>query len=336
MLVLCEFCRDMVKYSIKDVSKVTVIRGKQYHYVGKEANCEECKSEIFVPNIHDYNLEQLDHAYRQQEQLVTISEIREVLEKYKIGKRPLSLLLGWGEVTLTRYVNGDIPTKQYSDILKRLGRDQSFMLDILERNKDLITQKAYRVSKEAIAKLQENDDIPSTQTTKIEEVANYLLYKNDDITPLALQKLLYYAQGFCKVFTGTYLFEDNCELGSHGPVYRVIFNKYKVYQYDNLEVNYDSTNQLTQIEKEILDCVINTLGCYSGKSLEKMILFDLPWEVTHLELEDNDPGKPIMEKKKEEIDNCFNTMKQAYNLVAISDIKKYGIKAFENINNSML
>ncbi|EEK47538.1 Prophage ps3 protein 01 [Bacillus cereus ATCC 10876] len=324
----------MVKYSTKDVSKVTVIRGKQYHYVGKEANCEECKSEIFVPNIHDYNLEQLDHAYRQQEQLVTISEIREVLEKYKIGKRPLSLLLGWGEVTLTRYVNGDIPTKQYSDILKRLGRDQSFMLDILERNKDLITQKAYRVSKEAIAKLQENDDIPSTQTTKIEEVANYLLYKNDDITPLALQKLLYYAQGFCKVFTGTYLFEDDCEVGSHGPVYRVIFNKYKVYQYDNLEVNYDSTNQLTQIEKEILDCVINTLGCYSGKSLEKMILFDLPWEVTHVELEDNDPGKPIMEK--EEIDNCFNTMKQAYNLVAISDIKKYGIKAFENINNSML
>ncbi|AHX21623.1 type II toxin-antitoxin system antitoxin SocA domain-containing protein [Bacillus bombysepticus] len=334
MLVLCEFCRDMVKYSTKDVSKVTVIRGKQYHYVGKEANCEECKSEIFVPNIHDYNLEQLDHAYRQQEQLVTISEIREVLEKYKIGKRPLSLLLGWGEVTLTRYVNGDIPTKQYSDILKRLGRDQSFMLDILERNKDLITQKAYRVSKEAIAKLQENDDIPSTQTTKIEEAANYLLYKNDDITPLALQKLLYYAQGFCKVFTGTYLFEDDCEVGSHGPVYRVIFNKYKVYQYDNLEVNYDSTNQLTQIEKEILYCVINTLGCYSGKSLEKMILFDLPWEVTHLELEDNDPGKPIMEK--EEIDNCFNTMKQAYNLVAISDIKKYGIKAFENINNSML
>lgn len=334
MLVLCEFCRDMVKYSTKDVPKVTVIRGKQYHYVGKEANCEECKSEIFVPNIHDYNLEQLDHAYRQQEQLVTISEIREVLEKYKIGKRPLSLLLGWGEVTLTRYVNGDIPTKQYSDILKRLGRDESFMLDILERNKDLITQKAYRVSKEAIAKLQENDDIPSTQTTKIEEVANYLLYKNDDITPLALQKLLYYAQGFCKVFTGTYLFEDDCEVGSHGPVYRVIFNKYKEYQYDNLEVNYDSTNQLTQIEKEILDCVINTLGCYSGKSLEKMILFDLPREVAHLELEDNDPGKPIMEK--EEIDNCFNTMKQAYNLVTISDIKKYGIKAFENINNSML
>ncbi|PFE48255.1 hypothetical protein CN317_09255 [Bacillus cereus] len=328
MMVLCEFCRDMVKYSTKDVPKVTVIRGKQYHYVGKEANCAECNSEIFVPHIHDYNLEQLDHAYRQQEQLVTISEIREILEKYKIGKRPLSLLLGWGEVTLTRYVNGDIPTKQYSDILKRLSKDQSFMLDILERNKDLITQKAYRVSKEAIAKLQENEDFTST---KIEEVANYLLYKNDDVTPLALQKLLYYSQGFCRVFTGTYLFEDDCEVGSHGPVYRVIFDKYKGYQYDNLEVNYDSTNQLTQIEKELLECVVNTLGCYSGKSLEKMILFDLPWAVADLELEDNDLCKPILEKEK--INNCFNTIKQAYNLVTISDIRQYSIRVFDKINN---
>ncbi|MEE6185062.1 type II toxin-antitoxin system antitoxin SocA domain-containing protein [Bacillus pretiosus] len=330
MMVLCEFCRDMVKYSTKDVPKVTVIRGKQYHYVGKEANCAECKSEIFVPNIHDYNLEQLDHVYRQQEQLVTISEIREILEKYKIGKRPLSLLLGWGEVTLTRYVNGDIPTKQYSDILERLSRDQSFMLEILERNKDLITKKAYRVSKEAIAKLQENENFTSKQTTKIEDVANYLLYKNDDVTPLALQKLLYYSQGFCRVFTGTYLFEDDCGVGSHGPVYRVIFDKYKGYQYDSLEVNYDSTNQLTQIEKELLECVVNTLGCYSGKSLEKMILFDLPWAVADLELEDNDLCKSILEK--EEIDNCFNTMKQAYNLVTISDIKQYSIRVFGNIN----
>ncbi|MFK4308508.1 hypothetical protein ABH957_003184 [Bacillus sp. RC242] len=85
------------------------------------------------------------------------------------------------------------------------------------------------------------------------------------------------------------------------------------------------------IEKEILDCVINTLGCYSGKSLEKMILFDLPWEVTDPELEDNDSSKPIMEK--EEIDNCFNTMKQAYNLVNISDIKQYSIEAFNNISS---
>lgn len=65
-----------------------------------------------------------------------------------------------------------------------------------------------------------------------------------------------------------------------------------------------------------------------------MILCDLPWAVADLELEDNNSGKPIMEK--EEIDNCFNTMKQAYNLVAISDIKQYSTRLFDNINNKML
>ena len=51
----------------------------------------------------------------------------------------------------------------------------------------------------AIAKLQENT---STKGTKIEEVAQYILSKNDDLTPLALQRLIYYAQGFCKVLLG--------------------------------------------------------------------------------------------------------------------------------------
>ncbi|MHA4096156.1 type II toxin-antitoxin system antitoxin SocA domain-containing protein [Bacillus cereus] len=323
MLTFCEFCRDMVNYSVEDVSKITVIRGKEYRYIGKETFCKECESNIFVSEIRDYNLEQLDHVYRKQEQLVTISQINEILEKYKIGKRPLSLLLGWGEVTLTRYINGDIPTKQYSDILKRLGSEPSFMLDILEKNKDLITQKAYKVSKEAIAKLQENI---STKGTKIEEVAQYILSKNDDLTPLALQRLLYYAQGFCKVFTGAYLFEEDCEIGSRGPVYRVVLDKYKVYRYDNLEVNCEDIKYLTETEKELLDCIITTLGAYSGKSLEKMIQFDLISKIDDSELEDYESSKFILEK--EEIDNCFNRIKQAYNLVQVSDIKQYSIEVF--------
>ena len=42
---------------------------------------------------------------------------KDILRKYKIGKKPLSKLLGWGEVTITRYINGDIPSKLYSDEL---------------------------------------------------------------------------------------------------------------------------------------------------------------------------------------------------------------------------
>ena len=45
----------------------------------------------------------------------------------------------------------------------------------------------------------------------------YLLYKCEDITPLALQKALYYVQGFYYAFEGRFLFDEDCEAWVHGP-----------------------------------------------------------------------------------------------------------------------
>ena len=72
-----------------------------------------------------------------------------------------------------------------------------------------------------------------------------------DITPLALQKLLYYAQGFFKAFTGEYLFHNNCEAWVHGPVYRSVYYKYKNYGYNPIEENEcEYTDiELSKIEK---------------------------------------------------------------------------------------
>jgi hypothetical protein len=45
-----------------------------------------------------------DKAFREQTKLITVPIIENILDKYDIGKRPLSLLMGWGEGTLTRYL----------------------------------------------------------------------------------------------------------------------------------------------------------------------------------------------------------------------------------------
>ena len=98
----------------------------------------------------------LDKAYREQENLISVSEIENILEKYDIGKRPLSLLLGWGEGTLTRYLNGDIPTMQYSDVLKRILESPYQMSEVLEQNKDKITERAYNLCKSPMEKVEED------------------------------------------------------------------------------------------------------------------------------------------------------------------------------------
>ena len=117
--------------------------------IAKEAYCMN-GNEIFVSDIRDHNLAALDEAYIEKEGLISVPEIQLILDRYNIGKRPLSLLLGWGEGTLTRYLDGDIPTRQYSDTLKRLLDDSEYMKEVLEQNKDRITDVAYRRVNDAL------------------------------------------------------------------------------------------------------------------------------------------------------------------------------------------
>lgn len=141
MLGFCENCHDMVEYTVKEIKKQKNVKGKDIEYIGKAAYCNECGSEIFVSEIRDNNLNMLDKAYREEEGLISI-EIEMILKKYDIGKRPLSLLLGWGEGTVTRYLDGDTPTKQYSDTLKKILKDSGYLMELLEKNKDEITNLA--------------------------------------------------------------------------------------------------------------------------------------------------------------------------------------------------
>ncbi|MFW6030226.1 MAG: type II TA system antitoxin MqsA family protein, partial [Halanaerobiales bacterium] len=263
----CEQCHDMVDYSVKTVKKIKDIKGKRINYQGKEAYCDNCDCNIFVAEIRDYNLKKLDVAYRKSEDIILLSDIEQITEKYNIGKRPLSLLLGWGEITLTRYLNGDIPSKQYSDILKKVLTEPEYMSELLEGNKGKVTENAYNSCKKALEEISSTVE-PETES-KIDSVVKYLLSNSADITPLALQKLLYYAQSFHKVFFNNYLFSEDCEAWVHGPVYREIYYKYKGYGYDLIEDNniiYKNIN-LTETEKGILDSIIANFGCYSGKVL---------------------------------------------------------------------
>ncbi len=81
--------------------------------------------------------------------LVTKEQIEKILVSYNIGKKPLSLLLGWGETTICRYLDGDIPNEKYSNILFELLNSPQKYLELLEQNRANITEIAYTKSKKA-------------------------------------------------------------------------------------------------------------------------------------------------------------------------------------------
>ncbi|MEG0022512.1 MAG: DUF4065 domain-containing protein [Bacilli bacterium] len=328
----CEECRDDVYYIEKESYIDSKLKGVNYNYYGKMAFCEKCNAEVFVSEITDYNLNQLYNEFRRVNNIISLEKILEIPQKYNIGKRPLSLLLGWGEQTFSRYCDGDMPTKQYSMILDKIYDEPSYYLELLENNKDTLKSKStYEKSKEATDIL--IFEQPSLSDDKMDSVANYLLSECEDITPLALQKILYYIQGFYFAFTKKFIFKQNCEAWVHGPVFKEIYNKYKKYCYDPI-TGYDLKDEVSfsVTEKAIIDSVIKNFGCYSGKILESFTHAETPWLETRGDL----PATMSSDKQinKDLISAYFIDVKEKNNMINPTDIFVYSTKMFEqNLSN---
>ena len=324
----CEECRTDVEYTTASVPMTGTIKGKEYHYTGTEARCADCGNLVFVPEISDDNLRSLYNVFREENGIVSLDVICAIPEKYDIGKRPLSLLLGWGELTFSRYCDGDIPTRQYSDILQRIYNEPQFYSELLEANKaNLKSQRTYEKTRRAVDALL-SVGVPSN--SKINTVIQYLLYQCEDITPLALQKALYYIQGFHFAFYRTFLFPEDCQAWTHGPVYRDIYFRYRDYRFDPIEktTTFD-TSVFSASEKAICDSVINNICCYSGKILECFTHNEAPWLTTRGDLPDSAPSDRIIEKSV--IGAYFDAVKAKYSMVNPRDIKDYAQDMFHQI-----
>ena len=332
MRAFCEACRDYVEYQIEEVERTKDIKGRLIKFKEKIAHCSECGNEIFVSELRDQNLTAMDRAFRDLEGLITVPEIIDLLGKYDIGKRPMSLLLGWGETTLTRFVNGDIPSKTYSDQLKRMNEAPESFLELLVTNKDKVTETAFKKSFDATNMLIGKVDTCFAET-KIDSACNYIISRSIEITPLALQKLLYFAQSFHKIFIGKFMFNEECEAWVHGPVYREIYFKYKDHGYNPIDDNQKQFEcfDLSDSEKEVIDAVINYFGCYSGKILEKMTHATTPWKETRVGLTDEEVSNRII--RKDMIEKYFNQVYDKYKMLNIADIKDYSEDLFKKIRH---
>lgn len=331
-LSFCENCLDDTQYEIKEKQEVEHCRGKDIKYIMKEAYCTECGNPMYVSELNDENLNSLYNQIRKEDNIISIEEINEIIDKYNIGKRPLSLLLGWGEGTITRYLNGDLPTKNYSDRLYSILESIEEMETLLELNKDKIKAVAYRKCKERIESLKGSESAITKEEDKIKLIARYIISRCEDITPLALQKLLYYSQAFYTLFVGSNLVNDDCEAWVHGPVYKVIYEEYKNYGRNiiDIEKNENIENiELDELEETIIDNVIKYFGCYRAKVLEEMTHNEKPWIITRIGLKKNEPCNRII--KKELINEYFKDIKNKYKIVNIEDMKEYSKDLFSNI-----
>ena len=252
------------------------------------------------------------------EEIIKREEISVIISKYDASQKLLSRLLGWGEITLTRYVSGGYtPNAVNSDKLKSL-RDpyvlQKIMNDKTKREREEIG------SPSSLTKLQLsiNREIEQMESKegKIYQVVNWFLTQTSEDNPIthhALQKLLYFSQSWNKVWNGQWLFDDECEVGVPGAVYRNVYEEFKKFRYMPLP-KVSTEVCIEEEEIEVLEFVKKYyFDTYSAKTLETICHLEQPYKL----------AKEIVEKK--DIETYYTQIAEEYH---ISKGNKENIKGY--------
>lgn len=105
----------------------------------------------------------------------------------------------------------------------------------------------------------------------------------DDMTPLKLQKLMYYAQSWWLANYNESLFEEDMQAWTHGPVVPSVYQEYKSNGYSPIDKIENYSFPYNEIE-DYLDKVYTTYARHSAKRLEKQTHEEDPWRNTRGEL----------------------------------------------------
>jgi len=274
----CSECRKSTEYILKKENIVKKVRDKEYSFCITEAICTECGAKMSLPGLIDRNIQEIDEQYRSFENLVTKEDIEKLMEIYNIGKSPLSLALGFGEITITRYLEGQIPSKEYSDIIKMAISSPEYMKKCLNENKDKIAEAAYNKAISAVEQIEKL----FTVSDRMLMVLSYIFNKLDEVTPLALEKILYFIQGLNLALYDKPMFKEECRAWLHGPVYPEVYEMFRSFRYNPIDdprfaIINESKDELTDEDRHVIDLVLNTFGMYSGKTLEVITHSEGPW-----------------------------------------------------------
>lgn len=318
----CVNCRKDTEYVLKKKDINRVIRDKEYSFGITIAVCAECGEEMGIPGLIDKNVIEIDEQYRAMEGLVSIDDIEKLMKIYRIGKAPLSLALGFGEVTITRYLEGQVPSKEYSDVIRTVLSSPTYMRQKLTENRDKLTDAAYRKALSAAECIENLFSV----SDKMLRVIAYIFERLEEVTPLMLQKLLYFIQGVNLAIYGRPIFEEDCRAWVHGPVYPDVYDLFRDFKYNPIDdARYalleGKEDSLTNDEKKVIDLVVNTFGIYGAKALEKITHNEAPWMDARKGYGDNIPSNVLL--PKEGIKNYYSMINDKYGIDSEEGLRTY-------------
>ncbi len=127
-------------------------------------------------------------------------------------------------------------------------------------------------------------------------IANELIKRSQfSVSPMKLQKLVYYAHGWCLKLTGNALIDDSFEAWQYGPVVESIYHAFKGFGNRNIErLANDYTQNTFGVDPDdnqasiLVDKILEVYGPLDAILLSnKTHQTDSPWDIVY-----NQEGRP--------------------------------------------
>lgn len=266
-------------------SEVVEVKGKKIkvelsYYYDKE-------NDLLYDDVElgNENLRTIRNTYRKENGLLTDTEIKSIRTKYNLNQRNFSLLLGFGEITITRYESKSIQEKAHDIIIRNANDPELFLNNVID-NKDLYLKYNSEDSYNnliMLIKSKINKDLFNSGNIEYDEekffaVINHLVKNDDKLTKTKLAKYLWY------IDFSSYKLYGKSMMGltyvhNHYGAYPIGYND--KLSNDNVEIiekyyedndNYvyfingcKSTIELEEDEKKIVDLVLEKFKNYNTK-----------------------------------------------------------------------
>lgn len=324
---ICYECGTKDAYEIRET--IREYEGDGYHFelLVKVPFCTKCGAPIYDQELEEEIAQKANIKIREQREIITHEEILEILDSYHISQKMLSRLLGWGDITLTRYINGNYtPNIVNSNKLKELKNPYVFQMLVEgyeceqpEQNEEKCLKKA------ANGVLHELNKLKETQG-KIFDVVNWFLAHTSEevpVTHLALQKLLYFVQSWSMAMLGEPIFCDSCQAWVHGAVYPGVYDIFKRFKYKPLP-KVEEAYELSEEELIILNAVKKYyFDVYNAKALEEICHRETPYIEARRGYADGEPCHIVIDKDQIRMYYDYLSRKYSIGLDDMSNIKVY-------------
>lgn len=184
-----------------------------------------------------------------------------MMQRYEIGKKPLSRLLGWGDTTVMRYLDGVEPNREFAARIEQLAGNPWEYADVLEENKEKLTDAAYKKTRKAVYR-----EIFCDRST---EAMQYVVaLAEGDIAPYRVMMVLYYAQVCSLVLRGLPLFEEEADFSPGQPfVYPRLYGQLRKY---GVRILTPETVSLSAEEQGCIKQVYLVLNGFSPNALKAL------------------------------------------------------------------